>query len=72
MPLDEPPAHRLRTTLGRRRDLVEKAMFGRVGFLLSGNLCCGVWKEWIILRVGPERYQEALAKPFARLRLHRS
>jgi hypothetical protein len=39
-------------------------MFGGIGFLLNGNIWVGVWKESLIARVGPERYQEALRESF--------
>ncbi|MCI0359780.1 MAG: TfoX/Sxy family protein [Planctomycetaceae bacterium] len=56
-------ADRVRQVLGQRRGLVEKKMFGGVGFLLGGNICVGVWKTSLIVRLGPEQYDEALAQP---------
>ena len=61
-------------TLARRiRDLVldlpgveEKRMFGGVGFLLHGNLACGVNKEDLILRLSPEQARAALELPHVR------
>lgn len=41
-------------------------MFGGISFLLNGNMCCGVWKEFLILRVGPAAYEELLAQEFVR------
>lgn len=41
-------------------------MFGGVGFLLNGNMCCGVWKEFLILRVGTDMHSELLRKEFVR------
>jgi len=41
-------------------------MFGGVGYLLNGNMCIGVWKEFLIARVGPDEYDAALARPGAR------
>ena len=38
-------------------------MFGGVGFLLNGNLLVGVWKEALIVRLGPDSYEEALLEP---------
>jgi len=38
-------------------------MFGGVGFLLDGNMCVGVWKHWIIARIGPDDYNAGLSKP---------
>ncbi len=59
-------ADRIRSVLGSRKGIVEKQMFGGVGFLLSGNLLVGVWKTSLIARIGPDRYQEALAQPHVR------
>src|SRR4029450_2241052 len=56
-------ADRIRHVLGQQRGLVEKKMFGGVGFLLRGNICVGVWKTSLIVRLGPEQYDEALTQP---------
>ncbi len=34
--------------------------------MLMGNMACGVNKEDLIVRVGPDRYEEALVKAYAR------
>lgn len=67
MPFDESLAARVRQLLARRRGFVEKKMFGGVGFLLAGNMCVGVWKEFLIARVGPDNYEAALAAPHTRV-----
>jgi len=46
--------------------LVEKKMFGGVGFLLNGNMACGVNKDDLIVRVGPDRYEQTVIQPHAR------
>jgi TfoX/Sxy family transcriptional regulator of competence genes len=46
---------------------VEKKMFGGVGFLVHGNMACGVHKENMIVRVEPEKYEKLLKKPHARI-----
>ncbi len=43
----------------------EKRMFGGVGFLVAGNMACGVHKGRLIVRVGPGAYARALARPHA-------
>jgi TfoX/Sxy family transcriptional regulator of competence genes len=48
-------------------DLVDKEMFGGIGYLVLGNMACGVHKDNLIVRVGPDAYQEALQKPGAGL-----
>lgn len=63
MPYDESLAARVRPLVINRRGFVEKRMFGGVGFLLAGNMCVGVWKEFLIVRVGPAAYGAALARP---------
>ncbi len=41
-------------------------MFGGVCFLLHGNICIGVWKKFLIVRVGIDAYRAALREPFVR------
>ena len=41
-------------------------MFGGVGFLLNGNMCVGVWKEFLIIRCGKDNYHDALSQSHAR------
>ena len=62
MAYDEGLAQRIREALGERPGLVEKKMFGGVGFLVRGNMACGVHTDALIVRVGPEGYQDALAR----------
>lgn len=38
-------------------------MFGGVGFLLNGNLLVGVWKDSLVVRLGPEEGDKALKEP---------
>lgn len=64
MAYSEALAARIRRRLARRRNVEEKKMFGGIGFLLNGNMCVGVWKGSLIVRVGPEQYEEALQEPF--------
>ncbi len=45
---------------------VEKKMFGGVGFLLNGNMACGVNKNDLIVRVDPEKHSALLKKSHAR------
>ncbi len=45
---------------------VEKKMFGGVGFLLNGNIACGVNKDDLVIRVDPERHNTLLKKPHAK------
>jgi TfoX/Sxy family transcriptional regulator of competence genes len=59
-------AERIRQRLARRKNVHEKKMFGGVGFLLNGNMLVGVWKDSLIVRLGPEEGDEALLEPHVR------
>ena len=63
MAYDEGLAHRTREVLGERVGLVEKKMFGGVGYMLNGNMACGVHKDALVVRVGPEAHEAAMAQP---------
>src|SRR6516165_7291697 len=60
MAFSEELAERIRQGLARRKGIEEKRMFGGIGFLLNGNLLVGVWKDSLIVRLGPEEGEEAL------------
>ncbi|MDO8612139.1 MAG: TfoX/Sxy family protein [Dehalococcoidia bacterium] len=49
-----------------KHSVVEKRMFGGIAFMLRGNMCCGIVRDDLMVRVGPERHEEALAQPHAR------
>lgn len=61
MPYDENLADRVRDAIGFRTGLVEKKMFGGLGFMVDGNLCCCVAGDDLMLRVGASEYQDALS-----------
>jgi hypothetical protein len=42
-------------------------MFGGIGFLLGGNLCCGVLGKEMIVRMNPSDSELALKKPHTRI-----
>jgi GNAT superfamily N-acetyltransferase len=57
----------IRDVLGKKPGLIEKQMFGGIGFMIHGNMACGVINDDLIVRVGPDQYNEALAKPHTRV-----
>ena len=66
MAFSESLASRIRDVMAGKRNIEEKKMFGGVGFLLGGNMACGVHGEGMIVRIGPERHAAALARPHVR------
>jgi len=41
-------------------------MFGGLAFLLDGKMFCGIVKDDLMVRVGPERYEAALVEAHVR------
>jgi hypothetical protein len=66
MAYDEGVAARIRTILADQPALVEKKMFGGLTFMLHGNMCCGVMRDELMVRVGPAQHSQALGLPHAR------
>lgn len=63
---DEILSERIWAELKDLPGMVSKKMFGGVGFLVRGNMACGVHKGGLIVRVGPEKYEALLAQPLTR------
>ena len=59
-------ADRMRLLLLARQGVLEKNMFGGIGFLLNGNMCCGIWKDLLVLRLGTDNANKALEQPHVR------
>lgn len=54
MPYDEKLDRRIRAVVEDWPDTDAKKMFGGICHLMNGNMLCGVYKEFLILRLGPE------------------
>ena len=67
MAFDDKLAERMRKLLAEQGGVVEKRMFGGVAFLLHGNMCCGVHKDALMVRLAPEATDAALRKPHTRI-----
>jgi TfoX/Sxy family transcriptional regulator of competence genes len=59
---DEDLAQRVREVLTARSDLGERKMFGGIAFMVAGNMACGVLKEDLIVRLGDDEGEKALAE----------
>jgi TfoX/Sxy family transcriptional regulator of competence genes len=62
MAYDEALAERVRKTLRNKRGVTERKMFGGIAFMLRGHMFVGILDDWLMARVGPENYEDALAK----------
>jgi TfoX/Sxy family transcriptional regulator of competence genes len=63
MAYDEFLAVRLRAEIGSLPGIVEKKMFGGIGFILDGNMAVGVLDSDLLVRVQPEAFDDALRQP---------
>ena len=63
MAYDESLARRIQGIMVGLPGYIERKMFGGVGYMLRGNMACGVNGDDLIVRVGPQGYEEALAQP---------
>lgn len=66
MTYDKGLAQRVTELLEEKPGFNEKKMFGGVCYLLNGNMACGVLNEDLIVRVGPEKYEDLLKLPHTR------
>jgi TfoX/Sxy family transcriptional regulator of competence genes len=66
MAYDENLARRVRALLAEQAELTERKMFGGLAFMVRGNMCCGIVREELMVRVGPAQYAAALVWPHAR------
>lgn len=66
MAYDETLAARVRNTLSDVGDLREQKMMGALCFMVGGHMCCGVTGDALMVRVGRDGYDAALAKDHVR------
>lgn len=57
---------RIKKIASKWKNTDDKKMFGGICHLLNGNMFCGVHKEFLILRLGIEKAEDALKLPHAR------
>jgi TfoX-like protein len=66
MPSDPRLVARLEPLLAGRRGVSAREMFGGVCFVLDGNVCVGVYKDRLIVRVGEDRARGLLSRAHVR------
>jgi TfoX/Sxy family transcriptional regulator of competence genes len=63
---DQELADRVRELLAPRQAVSEREMFGGIGFMVGGNMACGVHGEELIVRLGSEEGARALEEETVR------
>jgi TfoX/Sxy family transcriptional regulator of competence genes len=66
MAYDESLAGRVRSEIGNHPGLEERELFGGIAFMISGNMAVGVSGGELMVRVGKDAHDEAIARPGAR------
>ena len=68
MPYSKEIEERIEKVVGRWKQIEKKKMFGGICYLLKGNMCFGIYKEYLIVRTGLEvaekKLKERDVKPF--------
>ena len=66
MAYDEGLAERVRGVLAEVADTSERKMFGGLAFMVRGHMTVGIIGDELMVRVGPDGEDDALARPHAR------
>lgn len=67
MAYSEAIADDIRARIGGHAGLVEKQMFGGLAFMVNGNMAVGVAGDELMVRVGKDAHDQAVARPEARI-----
>jgi TfoX/Sxy family transcriptional regulator of competence genes len=63
---DEALAERVREVVHERPGVVERKMFGGLGWLLAGNMACACMTDGLVVRIDPDETQAAIQEPHVR------
>lgn len=66
MPYDDEIEGRIKKAVSRWKNTESKKMFGGICHLLDGTMFCGVYKNFLILRLGEKESQASMSLPFVR------
>jgi TfoX/Sxy family transcriptional regulator of competence genes len=68
MPYNEQLEGNIEKIIGRGKKIKKRKMFGGIGYLINGNMCFGIYKEYLIVRTGIEvaerKLKEKTVRPF--------
>jgi TfoX/Sxy family transcriptional regulator of competence genes len=67
MAYDELLAERIRGALAGRDGVTERKMFGGIAFMVGGNMAVGVIRDDLMVRIGVDAHDAALAQPHVRV-----
>lgn len=62
MAYDEKLAERLSGIFAKKKNVVEKMMFGGIAYMYNDHMCVGIVDDMLMVRVGPDKYETALSQ----------
>ena len=66
MPYSEEIEASIQNVVSGWQNISHKKMFGGTCHLINGNMVCGVYKNFLILRLGEAKAKAAMQRPFVR------
>ena len=66
MTFSERTVNQIRRAIGNTPGLSERPLYSGVAFMVRGNMCCGMIDDNLVVRVGPDTYDDALREPHTR------
>lgn len=54
-----------------REEIIKKKQLGGVGWLIQGNMCCGIYEDLLVVRTEPSLVDALIKKPGIHLFGHR-
>ena len=66
MAYDEGLCERVREVIGIRSGVSERKMFSALAWFVEGNMACGVLGDELLVRLGREGAEQAIAEPHVR------
>ncbi|OGP63220.1 MAG: hypothetical protein A2V65_00120 [Deltaproteobacteria bacterium RBG_13_49_15] len=66
MPFNDRIDARIQNAVAEWKEVDRKKMFGGICYLYCGHMFAGVYKDYLILRLGEKKAKDALERPFIR------
>ena len=64
MPYNLDLEYRIDRLTDRFGEITKKKMFGGVGYLMNGNMCFGIHKEYLVIRTSIEKAEDLLKSEY--------
>ena len=55
---------RMDNLIDRLGEITKRKMFGGIGYLINGNMCFGIHKESLVVRISPDKAEELMKSEY--------